>query len=300
MSKNQHQQIASIEHVSKVFADKKALNDVSMTLYKGEVLAVLGPNGAGKTTLIHLMLGKLSTTSGTMSLLNHQPGELALKRQCGTMLQVSNLPDMSTVKEHIQLFSSYYANPIPFDEVMALSGLTAQCDEYTKNLSGGQKQRLLFALAICGDPQLLFLDEPSVAMDVEARKKLWAVITDLKNRGKTIVLTTHYLEEADQLADRIVMLNKGRIIHQGSPQEIKSRINRRTIRFSSAQPISQFVELAVNDDIERRGNFYHIHSDDPVATLKKVFAITEDIIDLSVSAAALEEAFILLNKQETS
>lgn len=290
-------QIAQVNQVHKYFGDKQALNNVSMSLHEGEVLAVLGPNGAGKTTLINLMLGRLSLSSGTMQIMGHQPGDIHVKRLCGTMLQVSSLPDMSTVAEHIQLFQSYYADPMSYDDVIALSGLQEIQDQYSKNLSGGQKQRLLFALAICGNPQLLFLDEPSVGMDISARKALWKTIIDLKNKGKTIVLTTHYLEEADQLADRIVMLNQGKVIYEGTPDDVKSTINRRKICFTSTDHIDQFVDLAPGDVIECSGKYFHIHSDDPVATLKKLFDRNENIADLSITAAALEDAFILLNQE---
>ncbi len=294
---NTHQvQIAQVNQVNKYFGEKQVLNDVNMSLYEGEVLAILGPNGAGKTTLINLMLGRLSLSAGTMEIFGRQPGDIQVKRLCGTMLQVSSLPDMSTVAEHIQLFQSYYADPMAYDDVIALSGLEKVQDQYSKNLSGGQKQRLLFALAICGNPQLLFLDEPSVGMDINARKSLWKTIIDLKNKGKTIVLTTHYLEEADQLADRIVMLNQGQVIYHGTPDDVKSRINRRKICFVSTDTIDQFVDLAPGDVIESSGKFFYIHSDDPVATLKKLFDKTDNITDLSITAAALEDAFILLNE----
>ena len=176
MKTSQNEPIASIRGVTKRFDDKLVLNNVDLDLFEGEVLSVLGPNGAGKTTLISTMLGRLSLDSGDISLFGNRPGALEVKRQCGAMLQVSGLPDMSTIKEHITLFQSYYVNPMDYDLVMAFSGLKDIENQYSKTLSGGQKQRLLFALAICGNPKLLFLDEPTVGMDITARKSLWEAI----------------------------------------------------------------------------------------------------------------------------
>jgi len=297
MQQNRQVKIASINNVSKKFQEKYALIDVSMDIYQGEVLSILGSNGAGKTTLINMMLGRLSLKEGEITIFGLQPGTLELKRQCGAMLQVSGLPDMLTVKEHIQLFQSYYAIPMQYDKVIELAGLEAIQNQYSKNLSGGQKQRLLFALSICGNPRLLFLDEPSVGMDINARKSLWRTITELKKQGTSIVLTTHYLQEADQLSDRIIMLNQGRIIHQGTPNEIKSSINSRKISFISSASIDQFVNLQSDNTIEYSGKYYEIQSTDTVQTLKQIFAITDDISDLSVTGAALEDAFLLLNKK---
>ena len=297
MQQNRQIKIASINNVSKKFQEKYVLTDISMEIYQGEVLSILGPNGAGKTTLINMMLGCLSVTGGEISILGYQPGMIELKRQCGAMLQVSGLPDMSTVKEHIELFQSYYANPMQYPRVIELAGLEEIQNQYSKNLSGGQKQRLLFALAICGNPRILFLDEPSVGMDIKTRKSLWKTIRELKKQGVSIVLTTHYLEEADQLSDRIIMLNQGRLIHEGTPDEIKSRINCKKIRFISSVPIDKFISLQSADSTECSGKYYEIQSNDSVQTLKNIFAITDDIADLSITGAALEDAFLLLNKE---
>ena len=185
--------VACINKVSKSFVDKKssntkAVDNVSFDLHQGEVLSILGPNGAGKTTLINMMLGRLSLSEGQMDLLGYIPGKIELKRLCGAMLQVSGVPDMSTVKEHIQLFQCYYSNPMAYKKIIELAGLQDIQNNYCKNLSGGQKQRLLFALSICGNPKILFLDEPSVGMDIKSRKSLWNTINELKNNGTSLSL----------------------------------------------------------------------------------------------------------------
>ena len=290
--------VVSINQVSKSFSDKKAVNKVSFEIHQGEVLSILGPNGAGKTTLINMMLGRLSLSEGKMELLGYKPGEIELKRLCGAMLQVTGLPDMSTVKEHIELFQSYYPLPMKYQKVVRLAGLQEIQNDFCKNLSGGQKQRLLFALSICGNPKLLFLDEPSVGMDIKSRKSLWNTINELKNNGTSIILTTHYLEEADQLSDRIIMLNQGRVIYEGTPEQIKSNINCKIIRFISTVSIEKFHQINPQIVVENSGKYYQIQCNDSVATLKQLFSITDDISNLSVTGAALEDAFLLLNQEK--
>ncbi len=298
MQSKQNIKIATLNQVSKNFAEKKALIDVSMDIYQGEVLSILGPNGAGKTTLINMMLGRLSLSGGDMTLFGLQAGSIELKRQCGAMLQVSGLPDMSTVKEHIQLFQSYYTQPMDYEKVVDFAGLSEIENNYSKNLSGGQKQRLLFALSICGNPKLLFLDEPTVGLDISARKSLWRAIGELKQHGTSIVLTTHYLEEADQLSDRIIMLNQGRVIHQGSPAQIKSQIATKTIRFISAIDKEKLLQLPAVTQVERLGEYFEVVTKDPVITLRRLFEITEQLNELTVSGAALEDALVQINEQD--
>jgi len=249
---NNYNTVISIDNVSKYFkvqntktkALTKAVSKISFDIYEGEILSILGPNGAGKTTLINLLLGKLSLTEGEISLLGYQPGHIEIKRQSGAMLQLAGLPEMSTIKEHIQLFQSYYPCPMDYQEVINIAGLKEIENQYSKTLSGGQKQRLLFALSICGNPKLLFLDEPTVGMDISARRSLWKAITALKNQGTSIILTTHYLEEADQLSDRIIMLSKGNVIKIGTPKEIKSQIKSKTICFMSRLNPKQLANIS--------------------------------------------------------
>ncbi|MCX7553999.1 ABC transporter ATP-binding protein [Marinicella sp. S1101] len=292
----QHEHIAQIHQVSKKFDENLALDQVSLDIRSGEVLGILGPNGAGKTTLINLMLGRMALTTGEVSIFGLKPGSIELKRQCGAMLQLSGLPDMSTVKEHIELFMSYYANPFAYQKIIDLAGLAGIEDQYSKTLSGGQKQRLLFALAICGNPKLLFLDEPSVGMDIETRKSLWHTINELKANGTSVILTTHYLEEADQLSDRIIMLNQGKIIHQGTPDEIKANINTKKIRFISSTPLAELMSIGDKLKITSSGKYYEIQSKDSSKILRKLFQVSDDIQDLTVTGAALEDAFIQLNQ----
>ena len=303
MDNNNRQLIASIRQVGKTFDSKSALTNVDLDLYQAEVLAILGPNGAGKTTLINTMLGRLSPTTGEISIFGHPAGSMQVKRQTGAMLQVAGLPEMSTIKEHIQLFSSYYPHPMDYEQVMAFSGLKSLENQYSKTLSGGQKQRLLFALAICGNPKLLFLDEPTVGMDTSARKSLWRAIKALKSQGTSIVLTTHYMEEADQFSDRIVMLNNGKVIREGTPTTIKSQINTKKIRFSSPENIAALTSIKQVTKVLKVSNgcnYYELESTCAETSIKQIFDQQFEVNDLTILGSALEDAFELINKQDSA
>lgn len=297
------QTVATISNVGKSFGDKQVLSGINMQLHQSEILSVLGPNGAGKTTLINTMLGRLSLDAGEISLFGHPPGSMLVKRQTGAMLQVAGLPDMSTVKEHIELFQSYYAEPMSYQQVMDYSGLKEIENQYSKTLSGGQKQRLLFALAICGNPKLLFLDEPTVGMDITARKSLWKAIENLKANGTSILLTTHYLEEADRLSDRIVMLSRGKVVREGTPAQIKSQINTKKIRFQSKVNISELVaikHLEKATQLHAENNYFELESTNAEEALKELFKHEIAISDLTIVGAALEDAFEIINKQDST
>jgi ABC-2 type transport system ATP-binding protein len=290
--------VVSIRHLNKSFSRKKALSDVSLDINAGQVLAILGANGAGKTTLINVLLGRLSADSGQVSVFSSVPGHLSVKRRSGAMLQVANLPETLKVKEHIKLFRSYYPSPMPYEEIIEYAGLSELQNRYSKTLSGGEKQRLLFALSICGNPSLLFLDEPSVGMDIEARQRLWAAIRELKARGTSIILTTHYLPEADALADEIALLKEGELIKKGTSEEIKASVSSTTIRFSSAYPADAFESLAGVVKVMADGRFIRIQTQLPKQTLQILLSQYPDIEDLSMSNAGLEDAFLQLNEND--
>ena len=297
------QTIATITQVCKSFDNNPVLTDINLTLNEAEILSILGPNGAGKTTLINTLLGRLSLDQGEISLFGYPPASMPVKRQTGAMLQVSGLPDMSTIKEHITLFQSYYAHPMEYEQIMNYSGLKEIENQYSKTLSGGQKQRLLFALAICGNPKLLFLDEPTVGMDITARKSLWSAIESLKAQGTSILLTTHYLEEADQLSDRIVMLNKGRIVREGTPEEIKSKISTKKIRFKSSTKLSNLLALSSVSKVKQLSNkpeYFELESESAEKTIQELFENNISINDLTITGAALEDAFETINLQENT
>jgi ABC-2 type transport system ATP-binding protein len=201
----------------------EALRGIDLAIEPGEIVALLGPNGAGKTTAVRILLGLAEPTSGKATVFGRHPGSQEAKLRRGAVLQVAKVPETLKVREHIELFSSYYPNSMPVAETLIAAGLKSVENKLFGDLSGGQKQRVLFALAICGNPALLFLDEPTVGLDVEARRALWARIRGFADRGGSVLLTTHYLDEADALAGRIAVINQGRIVAEGSPAEIKQR-----------------------------------------------------------------------------
>jgi ABC-2 type transport system ATP-binding protein len=284
-----------LQAVHKAFGDTEALRGIDLRIDPGEVLAVLGPNGAGKTTAISLMLGLRTPTSGRVRVFGQAPtSHLAMMRR-GAMLQDSGVPALLTVRELVELFTSYYPSPLPVDRAIELAGLHDQARTTAAKLSGGQRQRLFFALAVCGDPEVLFLDEPTVAMDVASRRSFLGLIGDFARAGKTIVLTTHFMEEANEVAERIVVIDRGQVIADGTPAEIKSRASGRRVQFRSPRGIEPalLVGLPVSG-LTLTGDEVRFLSNEPEQVLATLFRAGAEIADLEVTGADLEEAFLAL------
>src|SRR5258708_25448513 len=222
--------IASLRSVTKNYGGIAAVKEVNLDVRAGELLAVLGPSGAGKTASIRLLLGRSQPGSGEVRVFGRDPRRHENRTSVGAMLQVAKVPETLRVREHISLFRSYYPDPLPFAEIVTSAGLQGMEHRLFGSLSGGEKQRVLFALAICGTPLLIFLDEPTVGLDVGTRHLIWQQIRKLTGRGRTVLLTTHYLEELDALHERIVVLNQGTMVAEGSAAEIKSKTSLRKIR----------------------------------------------------------------------
>ena len=277
----------------------EALRGVDLCIRPGEVVALLGPNGAGKTTTISLMLGLRRPTSGTAHLFGLDPTDRRARSRAGVMLQESGVGGVLTVRETVRLFRSYYPRPLPLVEVFALAGLEDVADRPVAKLSGGQRQRLYFALAICGDPEALFLDEPTVGMDVEARRAFLAGMRVAASAGKTIVLTTHYLEEADALAERIVVIDHGIVIADASPQALKARVASKRVSFSVAVPLGDeaLAGLPVTS-VQRSGPRVRLLSNAPETVLRALFERGVAVADLEVTGADLEDAFLALTRRE--
>ncbi|MFT2089539.1 ABC transporter ATP-binding protein [Paraglaciecola sp. 2405UD69-4] len=293
---SQQNMIAFAKGLNKSFSGKPAVVDLDLEIQAGQVLAILGANGAGKTTLINILLGRLSHDSGDVNLFNAKAGSLEAKRLIGAMLQVANLPETLKIKEHIRLFQSYYPNPMPYEKVLAYAGLEKMQNRYSKKLSGGEKQRLLFALSICGNPKLLFLDEPSVGMDMESRQSMWQAIRDLKRAGTSIVLTTHYLQEADSLADEILLLKDGKVVKRGSSEEIKASVNHTTIRFCADLDPAVFEGFEGVVSCSKSGKYIEVQTSNASQSLQQILAQYPDLEDVTVERAGLEEAFKQLNQ----
>jgi ABC-2 type transport system ATP-binding protein len=281
--------------VHKSFGHVEAVRGVSLCIERGEVVAILGPNGAGKTTCINMMLGMRRPTAGTAKLFGLSPEDRRARSRCGVMLQESGLPGQLRVRELVDLFGSYYPHPISPDRAIAMAGLADQSRVQASKLSGGQRQRLYFALAVAGDPEVLFLDEPTVGMDVESRRAFLDVIRASAAAGKTIVLTTHYLEEADELAERIVVFDQGRVIADASPREIKSQVAGKRMSFSSATPVAESYLAGLDVvSIERDTERVRILSSTPEEVLWRLHQCGVEIRDLEVTGVNLEDAFVSL------
>lgn len=291
---------ARLRGVTRRYGEVVALDNVDFEVRHGELLALLGPNGAGKTTAISLLLGLVQPSAGRAELFGCPPRNVAARRRSGAMLQGAQLGGHARVKEMVALYSGYYPRPLPLAETLRLAGLEDAATRPVAKLSGGQQQRLRFALAICGNPELLFLDEPTAGMDVEARQTLWAAVRDLKRQGRSIVLTTHYLEEADALAGRIVVIHHGRVIADGSPAEIKRTVAQRRIRCVTALGDGQIVNLPGVMRIERSGKRVDIVAAEPEAALRRMFELDPDLSELEVTGARLEEAFLSLTQDRVA
>lgn len=288
--------VATLECVSKNYGDIHALRNVNFAVRAGQVLALLGPNGAGKTTAVKLLLGLLQPSSGNARVFGGDPTNPQNRMRTGAMLQVGRVPETLRVAEHIDLFSSYYSNPLPIDEVLAASGLEKLRDRKFGDLSGGQRQRTLFALAICGDPDLLFLDEPTVGLDVEARRSLWEGIRRLVRRGKTVLLTTHYLEEADALADRVAVISRGEIIAEGTPAEIKAQTSGKRIRCVTSLSLHSLLQIPGVTEVKTDREVVEIHAGDAEPVVRALLARDASLSGLEITSAGLEEAFLALTK----
>ena len=297
--------VASLNHVTKRFPNGVvALDNLCLTLRRGEVLALLGPNGAGKSTAVRLLMGLSSPTSGTVSIFGADPRNHAARLRTGVMLQVGRAPEMLRVREHIELFRGYYPSPMAYADIIQAAGLDGIESRFFGQLSGGQKQRVLFALALAGDPDLIFLDEPTVGLDIKSRRGMWAQIESLASRGKTVLLTTHYLEEADSLAQRIVVIDKGRIVCEGTPAEVKSlgsaapgALKSRSVkivRCVTTIPTHTLLNIPGVTSATVNGEFTTILTSQAESTMREILALDPSLHSMDVQSPKLEDAFLAL------
>ena len=287
-------EVARLASVTKNYGSQRALDGIDLTVNRGEIVALLGPNGAGKTTAIKLMLGLLHPDAGAVRIFGNDPRDAQNRRCTGAMLQVARVPETLRVREHIDLFSSYYPHPLPIAKTIEAAGLKEIENRMFGELSGGQKQRMLFALALCGDPDLLFLDEPTVGMDVEARRGMWAQIRALVERGKSILLTTHYLEEADALANRIVVIHHGRAIANGTPAEIKRLTGGQLVRCTTRLPIDVLRNFKFADEVRENRGVVEIRTSKSDEILRQLISSDSEAHDIELKSGGLEEAFLAL------
>lgn len=287
--------VVELVDAHKRYGSVEALKGVTLSIRSGELVAMLGPNGAGKTTSIALMLGLRKPTSGEARLFRLDPRDRRARSHCGVMLQESGVPDTLRVAELVDLFRSYYPHPMPTQRAIEMAGLEEQARQQAQKLSGGQRQRLYFALAVCGDPEVIFLDEPTVGMDVEARRAFISSIRTFAGAGRTIVLTTHYLEEADELAERVIVIDRGVLVADAPPEEIKSRVGGKQVSFIGRLSQDDLRGLPYSN-LVLDGDRVRLLSNAPEELLRELFRRGAEIRDLQVVGADLEEAFLDLTR----
>jgi ABC-2 type transport system ATP-binding protein len=292
----------------KSYGDVPAVVDINLNVASGEVVAVLGPNGAGKTTTIEMLLGLRSPSRGSVSVFGKPPRHVDVRGRVGAMLQDTDAPESLTVTETVELVGHYYPYALPTADVLRRADLSQHATKRVTQLSGGQRQRLSFALAIVGDPDLLFLDEPTASLDVQARQAFWRQVEEFSRLGKTILFSTHNLLEADLAADRIVVINQGRIVRDGTPTQIKALLPAKTITLTtdanlqelrrlegvkSAVPVSHSEAHAIPASQSYRLQRVQLQVAIAEPVLRALFA-AHHVEDLTVTEASLEQAFLHL------
>ncbi len=278
----------AVTDLSKSYNGLQALRGISFEIAEGEIFGLLGPNGAGKTTTVEILEGYRERDGGAVTVLGEDPSTAGLpwRERIGVVLQSSSFYDSLTVAENLALFAGYYTKPRAVGEVVELVGLEEKRDALVRSLSGGQRRRLDLGLALVGDPELVFLDEPTTGFDPEARRRAWQTIASLRDLGKTILLTTHYLEEAERLSDRVAVLRNGEIVALGPPSELTSTLPATEIRY------------------RRNGQDVVLQTEQPTKLLHELtteaLAAGHELEGLEVRRASLEDVYLSLTKEEES
>ncbi len=282
--------IAELSGVVKRRGATLALDGMDLGLAPGQCVALLGPNGAGKSTSVALLTGRLRPDAGQARLFGGDPRDTRSRARMGVMLQEAGLPRTLTVREQVDLFRGYYPQPRELGEALALAGLEGLEQRRCGALSGGQQRRVQFAMAIAGKPDLLVLDEPSTGLDIEARRGLWAAVRTELDRGAAVLLTTHHLDEAEALADRIVIIDHGRVIADGSPKAIKARVAAVSIRCRTGLGDADLAALPGVAGLSREGGRVSLLTTTAPDTLRQLLARDLTVDDLTVASASLEDA----------
>ncbi|MGW4683502.1 ABC transporter ATP-binding protein [Streptomyces sp. NPDC004244] len=294
--------VVSFSSVTKSYGSVRAVDGLSLELHPGETVALLGPNGAGKSSTLDLLLGLRPADSGTVRLFGTEPREAIAAGRVGAMLQSGGLMEEVTVREIVALGCALHPRRYPVDEVLGRAGIAEIADRKVNKLSGGQEQRVRFALATAGRNDLIVLDEPTTGMDVTSRQAFWATMREQAAQGRTVLFATHYLEEADAIADRVIVLNKGRLLADGTAAEIKARAGARRISFDLGADArgdeSALRALPHLTAYERRGDTVRLQSADADATVHALYALGVHPRNLEVAGLGLEQAFIALTEAE--
>lgn len=285
--------IAQLRSAVKRYGEVEALRGVDLELRPGEVLALLGPNGAGKTTAVSLLLGLVRPDAGTAALFGGPPDRPEARRRIGVTPQETSFPETLRVREIVDLVRVHYPAPAPADALLARFGLEDVASRQAGGLSGGQRRRLAIALAFAGNPEAVFLDEPTTGLDVAARRAVWQAVRDFVAGGGSVLLTTHYLEEAEALATRVVMLHRGRVLAEGTPAEIQARVGICAVRFR-LHPEVPLPELAAAERVERAGERVTVWTRDSDAAVRDLVRRDVPFAGLEIQSVSLEDAFLLL------
>lgn len=289
--------LAELGNVSKHYGKLKALDKMNLSVMAGEVLALLGPNGAGKTTAVALLLNLIEADAGTVSLFGQHPQSLSAKQRVGVMLQSAQLPETLRVSELIAMTQSYYPNKRTLSEICDMAGISDLLPRFYGKLSGGQQRRVQFALAICAKVEILFLDEPTVGLDIEAREAMWASLRRLAGEGCAIVLTTHYLEEAEALADRVVVMARGAVLAQGSVESIRARVSLCRISCISDLDVERVAQWHGIDSVQRAGPCLSIETQNGESVTRRLLDEDKELQQLEVKRAGLADAFLDLTRE---
>ena len=291
-----HAVVAELEGARKRYGGTQALDGLDLALHAGRVTALLGANGAGKSTAVHLLLGLLAADAGAVRVFGRPASSRTARLGTGAMLQSAGLPDRLRVGELLALVRSYYPDPRSTADCVALAGLAGLLDRPYRALSGGQQRRVQFALALCGRPRLLCLDEPTTGLDIEARQTLWAAVRELVGEGCGVLLTTHYLEEAEALSDHVVVVDAGRKLVEGSVAAIRGHVAQRRIRCVTALEADAVAAWPGVRSARREGDALQVVADAPEPVVRRLLDEDATLHDLEVQRAGLADAFLALTR----
>ncbi|MFC8667084.1 ABC transporter ATP-binding protein [Streptomyces sp. NPDC057199] len=292
--------VVGFDQVTKTYGSVRAVDGLTLALHPGETVALLGPNGAGKSTTLDLLLGLKQADSGSVRVFGGSPRDAIVAGRVGAMLQSGGLMDEVTVGELVRLACALHPKPFPVPDVLARASLTQLADRKVNKLSGGQQQRVRFALATAGDSDLIVLDEPTTGMDVSARQAFWATMREQADQGRTVLFATHYLEEADAIADRVLVLHRGRLLADGTAAEIKAKAGARRIAFDLEGPIDEpaLRDLPFLTSLDVSGHTVRIQSSDADATVHALYGLGVHPRNLEVAGLGLEQAFVAITAAE--
>ncbi|MEV4040961.1 ABC transporter ATP-binding protein [Streptomyces umbrinus] len=292
--------VVGFDQVTKTYGSVRAVDGLTLALHPGETVALLGPNGAGKSTTLDLLLGLKHPDSGSVRVFDGSPRDAIVGGRVGAMLQSGGLMDEVTVGELVRLACDLHPKPFPVSDVLARASLTQMADRKVNKLSGGQQQRVRFALATAGDSDLIVLDEPTTGMDVSARQAFWATMREQADQGRTVLFATHYLEEADAIADRVLVLHRGRLLADGTAAEIKAKAGARRIAFDLEGPIDEpaLRDLPFLTSLDVSGHTVRIQSSDADATVHALYGLGVYPRNLEVAGLGLEQAFVAITAAE--